>query len=61
MLYVKKEPDKSTLFTGLYVNDLIIFIENNLSTFKTLKENMIEEFKMKNISFMTYFLGIEVT
>jgi hypothetical protein len=58
-IYVKKEDDESTLFTCLYVDDLI-FTSNNPTIFGDFKKSMVQEFEMTHISLMTHFLGLKV-
>jgi len=53
-VYVKKEDDGSTLFTRLYVDDLI-FTGNNPTMFKDFKKSMVQEFEIINIGLMTFF------
>jgi hypothetical protein len=53
-VYVKKEDDGSTLFTRLYVDDLI-FTGNNPIMFKDFKKSMVQEFEIINIGLMTFF------
>jgi hypothetical protein len=53
-VYVKKEDDGSTLFTHLYVDDLI-FTGNNPTMFKDFKKSMVQEFEIINIGLMTCF------
>jgi hypothetical protein len=58
-VYVEKEDDGSTLFTCLYVDNLI-FTGNNLIMFKDFKKSMVQEFEIIDIGLMTYFFGLEV-
>ena len=55
--YVKKEDDASTLFTCLYVDDLI-FTGNNPTMFEDFKKSMVQEFKMTYIGLVAHFLGL---
>jgi hypothetical protein len=55
--YVKKEDDASTLFTCLYVDDLI-FTGNNPTMFEDFKKSMVQEFEMTYIGLVAHFLGL---
>ena len=56
-MYVEKEDDGSTLFTCLYVDNLI-FTGNNPIMFKDFKKSMVQEFEIIDIGLMTYFFWI---
>ena len=56
-MYVKKEDDASTLFTCLYVDDLI-FTGNNPTMFEDFKKSMVQEFEMTYIGLVAHFLGL---
>ena len=56
-LYVKVMDDEPIILL-LYVDDL--FLTPNEKHITNCKKNLAEEFKMKNIGLMHYFLGLEV-
>jgi len=59
VIYIKIKKSSDTLILYLYVDDLI-FIGNNPKMFEDIKQAMIKEFEMTNISLMTYYLGIKI-
>ena len=50
--------DDEPVILLLYVDDL--FLIGNEKHIKDCKKNLAEEFKMKDIGLMHYFLGLEV-
>ena len=56
-LYMKVMDDEPVILL-LYVDD--IFLIGNEKQIKYCKKNLAEEFKMKDLGFMHYFLGVEV-
>jgi hypothetical protein len=59
VIYVKIKKSGDILILYLYVDGLI-FIGNNPKMFEDVKQAMIKEFEMTNISLMTYYLGIKI-
>jgi hypothetical protein len=59
VIYLKIKKSGDILILYLYVDGLI-FIGNNPKMFKDVKQAMIKEFEMMNISLMTYYLGIKI-
>ena len=57
-LYIRNNP-KSPVFFILYVDDLVIGGESLTETQK-IKKLLLEEFEMKDLNNLHYFLGIEV-
>ncbi|KAK3003161.1 hypothetical protein RJ639_018927 [Escallonia herrerae] len=58
VLYAKVNGDGDILLVCLYVDDLIL-TGNNPSMLKEFENAMAQEFKMKDIDLMSYYLGIE--
>ena len=56
-LYFKVIDDEPAILL-LYVDDL--FLTGNEKHIKECKKNLIEEFEMKDLGLMHYFLGLEV-
>ena len=55
-LYVKSNSNGDVIVVCLYVDDLI-FIENCPYVFEDFKEPMKQQFEMKNLGLMSYFLS----
>ena len=49
-----------TILFLLYVDDMII-IGNNLSDIQELKDFLNQQFEMKDLRHLNYFLGLEIT
>ena len=58
-VFSKKSNNGDVLFVCLYMDDLI-FTGNNPNMFKEFKDTKVQEFEMKDIGLMSYFLDIEV-
>lgn len=58
-LFYKKEEGKITVLI-IYVDDMVITWDD-LAEIKKLEENLAQEFEMKNLGGLKYFMGIEVT
>ena len=58
-IYVKIKESGDTLIICMYVDDLI-FTGNNSKIVGDFKQAMIKKFEMMNISFMSYYLEIEI-
>jgi len=52
--------DKSTILLLLYMNDMIITSDDS-SGIQELKDFLSQEFEMKNLRHLSYFLGLEIT
>ena len=55
-----RRTDKGTILLLLYVNDMII-IGDNLSGIQELKNILSQQFEMKDLGHLSYFLGLEIT
>ena len=52
--------DKSTILCLLYVDDMII-TSDNLNGIHELQDFLNQQFEMKNLGHLSYFLGLEIT
>ena len=52
--------DKGTILLLLYVDDMTI-IGDDLNGIQELKDFLSQQFKMKDLGYLSYFLGLEIT
>ena len=55
-----RRTDKGTILLLLYVNDMII-IGDDLSGIQELKDFLSQQFEMKDLGHLSYFLSLEIT
>ena len=55
-----RHTNKGTIFFLLYVDDMII-TGDNLNGIQKLKDFLSQQFEMKDLWHLSYFLGLEIT